>query len=347
MNVGEKSIIPERLRAVYALRNREKAARGQRLREELARRDPEIAELEMEKRRAGVRMVLAGLDEDQELPGLKEDLSKQLKSISKELEKRYAAEAALSEDALSICPLCHDSGLYQGRLCRCAEDILRQLEERSGVAFPPPEEARLEGFNLSLFTAEKRPEWFSGKLSPREAAEEIQKRLLAMLEGFPEQPQNLCFFGKPGTGKTWAAAAFGNALWERGYRVAFLRVMRFLDLKARLRVLEQSFNPDPEELQTTRERVSLVETADCLILDDLGSEAGGERAYSDLIQLLDQRLAIKNKCTLLTCNLEPTAFSSRYDERVGSRLIGDFVLIPMHGPDLRLEAAKKQRSQQR
>ena len=344
MNEMQESTIPERLRAVYAQRRHEKAARSQRLREELARHNPEIAELEMEKRRAGARLVLAGLEKDSESQYLKSELSKQLKAISEDLEKRYQAVDALSEDALSICPLCHDSGLYQGRLCRCAEAIQRQLEERSGVAFPPPADARLECFDLSLFTAEKRPEWLSGKFSPRETAAEIQKRLLAMLERFPEQVQNLCFFGKPGTGKTWAAAAFGNALRERGYRVAFLRVMAFLDTMARLRVLEQSFNPDPEELQTTRDRVSLLKTADCLILDDLGSEAGGERAYSELIQLLDQRLALQNKCTLVTCNLEPTDFSSHYDERVGSRLIGDFVLIPMAGPDLRLEAAKKQRS---
>lgn len=328
--------IPRDLAAVYQQRREENTLRRQRLLKIWIEEDEQLKELDSKKRSLGASLLLARMQ------GLSEEsagLSKELANVSSRLEEAFAnKESQLPKyEELYHCSYCKDTGIYQGKLCSCALAIRKKLEESKGISYPPPRGILLQDFRTDLFSSDLSPKYYGGKASPRVVAKNQQKNAERILLDFPESAENLYFYGKPGTGKTWLAAALANELRERGYSVAFIRSMDFVDLSAKYRILERSFNPDPEELQTYRERMNFLRTASVLVLDDLGSERSNDEAYNDLISLWEERFENPDAyMTIITGNLTPAEFAKRYDERLGSRLRGNFKHYSFEGPDLRL-----------
>lgn len=331
--------IPEHIEKVYQQRRSADAARLAVLRRQLQDRDPALRDLERQYRQQGmelVRLQIAGQEAEAE------QLKQTLVSLDQKRDAAYEAAYPQAMDRIYFCPLCHDRGIYRGQLCACALDIIEDWEAKNGLSFPPPR-VEFSDFQLDLFSAEISPDAYEGKSSPRKVAAYFYRLAQQWVESFPETTVRAYFFGPPGTGKTWLSALVAYELRKRGYRVAFIRTMDFVDLSARLRVLEQSYHPDTLELETMRERMRYLETADVLVLDDLGSESKNDFAYNDLIRLLDNRAEAKHKSTFLTGNLKPDLFARSYDERLGSRLIGNFRIFPFAGPDLRLSLAHQDR----
>ena len=341
--------IPPKIEAVYRQRREDQRLYKEALWQNYVEQHPELRELISEHSRLGLAMVQQRLLEqgssiEEEVIAAGQDsksLGERLSAVEAELNS--FKEKAWQDARFYVCSHCHDTGLLGDELCSCAEAILNDLEEKAGISFTPPEEANFTNFDLDFFSDEKRPEWYGGRLSPREVALSWQKKLLELAENFPEQQTKLYIFGKTGTGKSFMASAMGHLIRRRGYRVVFLTAQDYLRLRGRLTVLEESYNPDKEELQQTRERVEAVEHADFLILDDLGSENMGNKQYNDLIALLNIRQNLPMSAMIITGNLTPQEISKRYDERIGSRLIGSFLQVLLDGPDLRLQKAIKRR----
>ncbi len=331
--------IPSDIKQVYQTRQAENQARLDRYRQDFLARDPELRALERSYREAGASYLLKSLQGGAELEAARAKLAQ----LQTQLGQAYQAKEArlLAPEDLYTCPLCQDTGLYQGQLCSCALEIRNQLERQKGISFPPPPEASLAHFDLDLFSPQLDPQIYKGQASPRQVAENLYQRSLEILANFPHSDRNFYFFGKPGTGKTYLAAALANGLRAQGYSVAFIRSMAFVDLTAQVRVLDRSFSADRTEKQVAHERLQFLRQAQVLVLDDLGSEAGNDASYNDLIALLDGRVQNPEQMTLLTGNLPPLDFSRRYDERLGSRLLGAFLAFPLEGPDLRMELARR------
>lgn len=340
--------IPESIARVYKARQREQEELRERLWSEHLAENPALGELERQRQMLNIRLIQFTIKDRSE--GLEEsevtrEIKDELRMMNERLEEARDLLLTGREDA--FCPRCRDTGIFEGQLCSCAEEILRAQEERAGVSFPPPQESRFELFDPELFSEEKNPDWYNGKLSPREVIDGWRKHLEAFCEAFPERQQRIYFFGRTGTGKSFLAAAVANRIRGKGYRCSFLSVNRYLQLTRRLHVLEASFNPEREELQRAREELRTVNDADCLILDDLGTESLSDEQYNDLIELLNIRERKKSSSMIITGNIEPSDFSKKYDERIGSRLMGQFVLARLEGPDVRLALARRRRERLR
>lgn len=334
--------IPPHIAFIYKKRQSINLERRENMRLKFQKEFPEVAELAGEFKEAGLNLVLissrANTQAIQEATERLREAGKKLEEAYSILEQRYVK----NEDRF-FCPDCQDTGNMEGELCHCALDILKGLEKKSGVAFPPPEGIELRKFDLDLFSDEQRPEWYAGKVSPKKVAENFLYKAWHLVKHFPHKVEMIYFFGKPGTGKTWLAAAIAAELRKRGFSVAFIRSTDYIDLSARLRVLDRSFNPDEVEHQMARERIAFLENADVLVLDELGSEAASDSAYNDIIRLLDRRIEHADKLCIITGNLSPQEFMERYDERLGSRLMGNFAIFPIEGPDLRLVQSRRRR----
>ena len=77
---------------------------------------------------------------------------------------------------------------------------------------------------------------------------------------------------------------------------------------------------------------------DLLIIDDLGTEFMNNVKFSELFNILNTRLLNQNKITktIISTNLSLKNLYSNYDERIVSRLIGNYDICYFFGDDIRL-----------
>jgi DNA replication protein DnaC len=76
-----------------------------------------------------------------------------------------------------------------------------------------------------------------------------------------------------------------------------------------------------------------------LILDDLGTEPGSDSKYAELLSLLELRKAQgKNNIarTIISSNLDFKRLFQEYNERIASRIIGEFQALQFAGEDIRI-----------
>ena len=78
-----------------------------------------------------------------------------------------------------------------------------------------------------------------------------------------------------------------------------------------------------------------IKNDDLLILDDLGTEFNNSYTLAQLYQLINDRLN-KGLSTVITSNIHLNEIKPKYDERIYSRIVGNYCFIKLLGKDLRL-----------
>ena len=82
-------------------------------------------------------------------------------------------------------------------------------------------------------------------------------------------------------------------------------------------------------------------TSDVYKRQDLGCERRTDYAQGQLFNLINERL-LREKKMLVSTNLSSAELRSNYDERIFSRIIGNFTGYSFYGEDLRLTKRVKQ-----
>ena len=75
---------------------------------------------------------------------------------------------------------------------------------------------------------------------------------------------------------------------------------------------------------------------DLLIIDDLGAEMANQFTVSCLYNLLNVRIN-RHAATILSTNLTQQELFKKYNERITSRIIGEFAILPFTGTDIRMQ----------
>jgi len=307
-----------------ARRDQDRAVRAHRARQDQARqalygREPRLRALD-ERIRAVFLTALARLSPEAVERAAQESLALQ--------QERRELLSALNapEDALSgspLCPLCRDTGVWEGRLCECLAERVRrrQIQELShlldlnGQSFPR--------FDLSLFSQEYDPDHEG---TPRENMEHIYHGCLAFARNFGRDSQNLLFSGPPGTGKTFLSACIAGEVAKGGFSVVYDTVIRQLNLME-----AERFGRGGEEAEQAALR---LRACDLLIMDDLGTEHLSPFKAEALMDLVNRRL-IEGRKMLISTNLSPEEVAARYTGALASRLQGSFLWLTFFGADLR------------
>ena len=83
--------------------------------------------------------------------------------------------------------------------------------------------------------------------------------------------------------------------------------------------------------------------ADLLIIDDLGTEAMNNIKFTELFNIINTRLLNQNKTTktIISTNLSLQNLFSNYDERIVSRIVGNYNICYFFGDDIRFKKKKK------
>ncbi len=308
----------EELWGVFAARHAEAVYEAAERRERIYKENPALPELDRKITDAGARYCLALAGE-----GDADALREELTALQKQKEDFLAAIGADLEPHFS-CPICQDTGMAAEGMCECFRRELIAENFRSSNLEQALTEQSFENFDWSLFSDEAQ-----GKLlSPRENMKKIFNLCKEFVANFDETRENLLFVGATGLGKTYLSTAVAKALLEKGKSVIYISAPEFVR-----RLEDLRFKDDKTDLEQ-------FFTADLLILDDLGTENTTAYTMATLADIIDQRLRTGRKI-LFSTNLNLDGIQKAYDERVVSRLLGNFAYCFFYGEDLRIKAFKE------
>jgi len=240
--------------------------------------------------------------------------------------RNYLITEEISPDydkVIPYCMLCGDTGFVDNKSCTCLQSLLvPSLLAASGLDLYP-------GVSFSKFSED----FFSNplKIRPIRAVSE------AYVRSFPGQTKNILFWGNPGTGKTFMAVCIAREVVDRAVPVLFIRISDLLETLNSYRTQMMSFSPDESRLTELKAKRELILNGGLLIIDELGIEAKGPNTIADLLQILGTRRQ-QGLPTIITTNLSLPDLQKTYDNRLYSRLLGDFDAFHFEGDDIRTSA---------
>ena len=256
----------------------------------------------------------------------------ELKERNLDLQMRRAellTEAGFGADYLDdiySCPLCKDTGLHEGGVCRCLDRLYNQeLTKELGTLMRRGDE-RFEKFDLSLYPAELDP---VKHVVPRETMELVYTACKRFAENFSPASPNLLLQGGTGLGKTYLSACIARVVADKGCSVCYESASAALDSFERAK-----FSRDTEEGEAAALRAKRMQECDLMILDDLGTEMSTPMAQSALYTLINTRL-VNGKKMIISTNLEDEELQRRYTAQIYSRIAGEFTALPFVGKDIR------------
>jgi hypothetical protein len=176
---------------------------------------------------------------------------------------------------------------------------------------------RTTAARLPAWTGRVREEWRDPSMPPAELAR-WASHVLAGRRG-------PLLHGACGTGKTWRAVALALALVDAGATV------RWVSWPALPHVLRLAYAAG----RTTSDMLRPLMTADVLVLDDVGAEAGKREWLDDLaLQVLGPR-ADNRSPIIVTTNLAPAQLAESVGSRAWSRLNACCRSVEVGGADRR------------
>lgn len=219
------------------------------------------------------------------------------------------------------CSECLDTGFIDGKMCKCFEELVKKYDFEEKTANCDIKLHDFDEFKLDYYPSD------SSKDDPRNQMSIILNKCISYANGFKPDSTSIFMLGNTGLGKTLLCSCIARKVIEKGYSVVFRSALNiFEDALA-----EHYGKKDSNTLDE-------IKIADLLILDDLGSEFSNQ---SDpiLYQIINSRINLC-KPTIITSNLSIQQLNNRYNERIISRLFGEFELFPFVGKDIRLEKSQ-------
>lgn len=292
----------------------------------VAKRAPRALEIEREISTTSARLASAVLSG--------EDVAAQVRKIREfNLQKQRELSEALRSggfppDVLEPhyhCALCRDTGAFQGRLCSCVVQLEKELMYERLGAQASVDLCGFERFDLRYYSEKGSP---SAAVSERAVMSKTLSECVKYAQNFSLDSPSLLLIGKPGLGKTHLSLSIAYTVIEGGFDVLYLPFHTLLT-----RLESARFSKGSAEYQDYLDPVLHCEL---LVLDDLGSEFTTAFSTSVLYDLVNTR-QLRSLPTVINTNLNEGDIASRYGERLHSRLLGCFRVIPFVGEDIRLQ----------
>ncbi|MCM1507287.1 MAG: ATP-binding protein [Ruminococcus flavefaciens] len=313
-----KSEIFEKVQIIIQNRRRNAVIENERRIDEINERIPQIREINNTIANAGkelIKIIRAGdNDKQQRIEKLKRDnLDAQKASRWCLVQNGYPADYL---DIHYTCPVCSDTGYDKdNNICECFIKLCGKLEADEINKHSHLELSSFDTFSLSYYM---NNDYYIMK--------EIYESMKRYAEKFNQQSKSLLLLGGTGLGKTHLSLAIANKVLEKGYSVVYDSTINILH--------------EIEKEHFSREHISemtdLVMQTDLLILDDLGTEHTTPFYSSTIYNIINTRLN-RSKPTIISTNLEPNEISKRYEARVASRLVTQYINFHFVGSDVRLQ----------
>lgn len=301
--------------------------------EKLLENEPKYKELIDKKNKLALELTKAVVrTKGVERQVAEENLEIKLKEVEKEIENLFKY-LKLDKEYLEPkfeCTRCKDTGYINDTIrCSCFIQRIVNITYKQNNMLKLTEE-NFNVFDIAYFSNKPDKEKYQSDKSPLENIEEIRKISKVFCDNVKEPKQkNLLFVGKAGTGKTFMSSCIANEVVNKGYTVLYQTAPLLMDM-----LLEAKFASLKDEMK--REQYANVFDVDLLIIDDLGTENLNNMKFTELFNIINTRL-LKDKKTIISTNLSLAELASEYDDRVMSRLIGNYTICRFFGEDIRLK----------
>ncbi len=304
-------------------RRRERAnLEAQKRFDEISEKLPELDVIQRKLAQIGLnisKVFLYSADKQADIEQLmKESLALQ------EQKKEILTKNGYGENALDVqftCQACKDTGFIGSRRCKCHNELLKDIERSNLAKIAPVEDCTFETFDTRYYPEQV----MENGISPRDKAERIKKSCSRYAVNFSRASKNIMFMGGTGLGKTHLSLAIANVVINKGYSVVYGTAQNILsDLQ------NENFGRD----DNLRYYERAVLNCDLLILDDLGTEFKNNYTVACLYNIINTRLSAKLP-TIISTNFTLDELEDKYDQRITSRITGEYSQLILVGNDIR------------
>ena len=314
-----------------------KIKEANKLEEEIFNKYPKIKQIKDEINITAIKSARLLLGEDEVSKEIeKENLSIKLQKLEQSLESELKKVGINKEDLEPKfdCKICLDTGFVKNvdntrTICKCFEQKLINDTYNEANILKLNEE-NFNTFDTGYYSKNIDKEKYGIEKSPLDnimsILEESKKFCLNINNNMQK---NLLFTGNTGLGKTFIANAIAYDVINSGKSVIYQTAPILMD-----KIIEYKFNYDKNS-NSKAEYLKILES-DLLIIDDLGTETMSNVKFTELFNIINTRL-LNNKKIVISTNLTLNELYNLYDERVMSRIIGNFNIYKFVGEDIRLK----------
>lgn len=233
------------------------------------------------------------------------------------------------------CNSCMDTGYIlensETRMCHCLRQKLFDLKYNKSNMYNL-EKQNFSTFLSTIYSDDVDEKKYKSNISPRKNIELIKNICLSFIQNFEDpQQKNLLFTGNTGLGKTFLSSCIANEVIKKGKTVLYQTSPVMLDS-----ILDYRFG----KIDDNDSILNNLLNVDLLIIDDLGTEHMNHIKFSELFNIINTRLLNSNKQstkTIISTNLSLQNLFSTYDERIISRIVGNYQICYFFGEDLRFK----------
>ncbi len=212
-------------------------------------------------------------------------------------------------EPIYTCSKCRDTGFADHAQCECLKKrIIRELYAQSGI------EHLLDKNNFSTLSYD----YYEG--ADLEAFRSAVQACHHMISQFDTQKDSLLFTGTVGCGKSFLSGCVAKELMDLGFSVVYFSSSQIFDI-----LYQNTLYNGHEDLYNY----------DLVIIDDLGSEVTNSVVTAGLFSFLNERI-LREKATIISTNLSLSELKDRYSERIVSRIIQNYKICKLSGPDIRI-----------
>lgn len=250
------------------------------------------------------------------------------------IKRAFLLRAGYPADELELryeCPDCRDTGYANGKKCHCfrrmeIEILYDQSNIRNILERENFDTLTMDGYDRETIDPK------SG-MTVYDYMSMVIKDCHAFVERFADERGSILFTGNTGCGKTFLSNCIARELIRRYFSVVYLNATDLFDVLS-----EQRFGDRDDE--TAKDRAAYVLECDLLIIDDLGTELINTFTASQLFYCVNERLN-RRRGTIISTNLTLDRLQDAFTERVTSRIMSRYQVMPLIGSDLRFMERKR------
>lgn len=320
--MGYSAEVMQRARQRLANAKADRESENLRHREEAYARVPRLKQIDWELRQSmalAAQSIFASGEDVVSAMAQVRQANQALQEERKTLIQTHFEEGYL--DDAPICEKCGGNGYVGSNMCECLAELCRQ-EQKKELTLLSGGKENFSQFRLDLYS--NTPDAKLG-ISPRQVMEKTLRTCRAYAAEFGEKTENLLFSGNTGLGKTFLSACIARTVADRGYSVVYETASRMFSQMERAR-----FSGDEDARRETEKYTQ----CDLMIIDDLGTEMGGQFTTAALYSVINDRL-LQKKATIISTNLNTKDIEERYSAQIASRLLGSFQRVAFLGEDIR------------